>query len=614
METIYFSYCWGVFDGGGVRGAAHAGAYYAARNAGISFERVAGTSAGSIVAALIAAGGSPDFIKNLLIETDFESFLAPANNFDSIFTKKNNWSNLLKIIPHKKIKMLSSVIFNSGVHSSSMIEEWMEKKIVSLLRTGQKEKNTRPVTFRELKIPLHIVATDISTGIPKIWSCEDTPDESVSFAVRCSCTIPIFFQAISNNNSILVDGGVVSNLPSFVFSKLANEYGQYTKKPNIISFTLVQDASEKKRPENILDYMGQLSNAVVSGATEIQKILQNSVYNISINTGSISSTDFKGVKIEDKNYLFDSGVRAVADFIKNERAVIKKGMVNIVSNGIDEKFLLLVQEMRNCHDEFYISGDSSYWLDFLFPSVYSLKKRNVNITCFFSQNETNDIDEIRRRDILRRLGINILFVEKIPFQGFLFSPKSEYCSAVLTTSQGQIYSDAQYVEEKVKLYNSYADAPIIQLLIDKIDNCMISKEHDDFVFSYQNCAEEKIIDRLRNVRQYKNASFSVIDVNVDDNVLVLSSSVKEYKVLQLRYFFDDLKCAGKSVMDLLEVELKDNVKSIVTPPVLEKINDKYIIIDGSARFFYCMTKGITQIKSIVVDNVLDPLPYLDPKP
>ncbi|MBU4664542.1 patatin-like phospholipase family protein [Klebsiella pneumoniae] len=134
METIYFSYCWGVFDGGGVRGAAHAGAYYAARNAGISFERVAGTSAGSIVAALIAAGGSPDFIKNLLIETDFESFLAPANNFDSIFTKKNNWSNLLKIIPHKKIKMLSSVIFNSGVHSSSMIEEWMEKKIVSLLR------------------------------------------------------------------------------------------------------------------------------------------------------------------------------------------------------------------------------------------------------------------------------------------------------------------------------------------------------------------------------------------------------------------------------------------------------------------------------------------------
>ncbi|HBX1505276.1 TPA: hypothetical protein MHN48_26815, partial [Klebsiella pneumoniae] len=55
METIYFSYCWGVFDGGGVRGAAHAGAYYAARNAGISFERVAGTSAGSIVAALIAA-------------------------------------------------------------------------------------------------------------------------------------------------------------------------------------------------------------------------------------------------------------------------------------------------------------------------------------------------------------------------------------------------------------------------------------------------------------------------------------------------------------------------------------------------------------------------------
>ena len=223
-------------------------------------------------------------------------------------------------------------------------------------------------------------------------------------------------------------------------------------------------------------------------------------------------------------------------------------------------------------------------------------------------------DTLRRNKGITLIALVVTIIVLLILAGISISMLTGQNGILTNASKAKNETGEAQIEEKVKLYNSYADAPIIQLLIDKIDNCMISKEHDDFVFSYQNCAEEKIIDRLRNVRQYKNASFSVIDVNVDDNVLVLSSSVKEYKVLQLRYFFDDLKCAGKSVMDLLEVELKDNVKSIVTPPVLEKINDKYIIIDGSARFFYCMTKGITQIKSIVVDNVLDPLPYLDPKP
>ena len=66
------------FEGGGVRGAAYAGAYEAAVDAGMRFSRVAGSSAGSVIAALVAAGASPSSIKRRMLETDFSVLTAPA--------------------------------------------------------------------------------------------------------------------------------------------------------------------------------------------------------------------------------------------------------------------------------------------------------------------------------------------------------------------------------------------------------------------------------------------------------------------------------------------------------------------------------------------------------
>src|SRR6185295_14268462 len=88
IHTRYFRHCWGVFEGGGVRGAALAGAYAAANAAGVSFERVAGASAGSIVAALIAAGADPQFILQELKKTQFRNLLRVASSGQSMFASK----------------------------------------------------------------------------------------------------------------------------------------------------------------------------------------------------------------------------------------------------------------------------------------------------------------------------------------------------------------------------------------------------------------------------------------------------------------------------------------------------------------------------------------------
>src|SRR5882672_5351355 len=74
-KTIFFKSCLGVFQGGGCRAAAFAGAYEEAARRGVSFSEVAGTSAGSIVAALIGAGATPPFVREKLSKLDFKSFL-----------------------------------------------------------------------------------------------------------------------------------------------------------------------------------------------------------------------------------------------------------------------------------------------------------------------------------------------------------------------------------------------------------------------------------------------------------------------------------------------------------------------------------------------------------
>src|SRR4051794_20896381 len=79
-KTNFFKTCRGVFQGGGCCAIALAGAYRSAVAHGVQFIEVAGTSAGSILAALIGAGATPDQVIEYISEIeDFGKFLAPPD-------------------------------------------------------------------------------------------------------------------------------------------------------------------------------------------------------------------------------------------------------------------------------------------------------------------------------------------------------------------------------------------------------------------------------------------------------------------------------------------------------------------------------------------------------
>lgn len=194
----------GVFEGGGAKGAAYAGALQATLAKECWFGAVAGASAGAITAALIAAGLNPD-------EMAAESRAA----FERISTG-SFWTGL------KQLRMNFGFLDNGGIH------QWLEEKLAAQARLFGVE-SVGPVTFaglyRATGIELNVVAADLSQGRQIVFSVWDTPDAQVGDAVLASSSIPFAFaprhllvpQGTAAYVHTLVDGGVWSNFPTFVF-------------------------------------------------------------------------------------------------------------------------------------------------------------------------------------------------------------------------------------------------------------------------------------------------------------------------------------------------------------------------------------------------------------
>ena len=129
LPTRFFKTCRGVFQGGGCRAAALVGAYAMAHQVGVRFAEVAGTSAGSILAALIAAGADPKYIEVAVRDLDFRSLLARSEgpirhkDFRIIrwFVAKTKYAKYLPAFTHL------------GMYSSKKLEEWLERKLQELL-------------------------------------------------------------------------------------------------------------------------------------------------------------------------------------------------------------------------------------------------------------------------------------------------------------------------------------------------------------------------------------------------------------------------------------------------------------------------------------------------
>ncbi|MFH1784068.1 MAG: patatin-like phospholipase family protein [bacterium] len=189
-----------VLSGGGARGLAHAGVLKVLKEEGIPVDMVVGASVGALMGSLYASGIEPEQIEYM------------AENI--------RWK-----------KLIAFHLTYRSLYSAKKLEAYIQKHI----------KNKR---FDELEIPFACVAVDLHTGERIIFR-----EGLVAPAVRASASMPGVFDPVEYRHRILIDGGVIDNVPIDIAQIMGAD---------IIIAVVVNADLTKVKPTNIIKIMTQV--------------------------------------------------------------------------------------------------------------------------------------------------------------------------------------------------------------------------------------------------------------------------------------------------------------------------------------------------------------------
>ena len=198
-----------LFGGGAIRGVSYIGAIKALEELGISPTTYAGSSVGSIIAAMLAVGYTAEEIKDIFIKVNFDLFKDISIGLGPIFA------------------------LSKGEVFLEWVRELIEKKFY-----GEKYKKgaNRAVTFKDIDKNLVIITTNLSNFECKEFSKYETPDYEIASAIRISSCMPGLMKPIEYNNTLLVDGDLQKSFPMWkLSSNLVN------KNDRILEFRLEGD-------------------------------------------------------------------------------------------------------------------------------------------------------------------------------------------------------------------------------------------------------------------------------------------------------------------------------------------------------------------------------------
>jgi NTE family protein len=293
-----------------VKGIALVGAASVVEEAGYAFQNLAGTSAGAIVATLLAAGYSAAELKPILMGLNFSQL------------EDASWLGRIPVIGQAY-----EIFAHLGLYQGDYF--------LNLMRGLLSAKGVH--TFRDLIMPdepdpryrykVRVVASDISRGhmvvLPQDFrDYRHDPDlMEVALAVRMSMSIPYFFQPVTLKNPLaqtcyIVDGGLLSNFPIELFD--APDPPAWPT----FGFCQVRPLAPPDRDMPVINAVnGPLTmlESMFWTATEAHDAHAMSIPSVSartirINNLGISSIDF-GVTTAQKEALYESGRAAATEFL-----------------------------------------------------------------------------------------------------------------------------------------------------------------------------------------------------------------------------------------------------------------------------------------------------------
>jgi NTE family protein len=318
-----------VLEGGGVKGVGLAGAVLALHEAGYVFPRVGGTSAGAIVAALIAAyqarGVPLTQLRTDMSDLDYNQFM------------QKTWAEKHLGLVGDATALLS----HQGVYASSYVDQWLTSKLEPLgIRTFADlkitdDEDTGLVPYQRYRLVTH--TCDLTRGalVRLPWDLPyyllDVADQGdaakqvaaidsypVVDAVRASMSIPFFFRPFEQKTALgactWVDGGLLQNFPVTVFDRTD---GQVNRWP---TFGIKLSSRPRANTPDVL-VQGDLREVVSIAHTAMgewnryplvdQGVGARTIY---VDTMGVSSTDF-GLTPDLRDKLFANGQAAAGTFL-----------------------------------------------------------------------------------------------------------------------------------------------------------------------------------------------------------------------------------------------------------------------------------------------------------
>lgn len=215
-----------VLSGSGTRYPVHVGAILRLAEEGYEIAEVCGTSGGAIVAAGLASGYKPnEEIIGMMKQT------LPAKN---------------RLIDPS----LWALFFRWGLIKGDRLEKIFDKYMVR--------------SFKETKIPVHIVTTNLERKVARIFSSTTDPEMSLAKAVRASISIPGVFTPIKIKDELYVDGGVTANYLLDIFGTGEDVIGLRFGAAHKI--TDYKDA-ERKEIKSVSDYINANIDTMIEATT-----------------------------------------------------------------------------------------------------------------------------------------------------------------------------------------------------------------------------------------------------------------------------------------------------------------------------------------------------------
>jgi NTE family protein len=279
-----------VLGGGGARGYAHLGVLKKLEELRIPYDYIAGTSMGSIVGGFLATG----------MDSGELTQVVRAANWDDLFSDKTDREDL----PFRRKTDDQLGLFGPklgiGKDSNLLPQGVMAGQKITFMFESVASQRANTSDFDQLPIPYRAIATDIVTGNMVVLCSGE-----ISMAMRASMSVPGLFDPVRRDGALLVDGGLVRNLPVDV----AREMGADV----VIAVDVGTKLASKEEMTSALAIIYQMSGllTVSNTETQIKSLSENDVL-ISPELGAlVSSSDFN--KLDEAIPLGYAATEAVQD-------------------------------------------------------------------------------------------------------------------------------------------------------------------------------------------------------------------------------------------------------------------------------------------------------------